>query len=51
MFQDKGTVCGAGEVVHVVHGPHDPRGEGGQEWDRGVPVPVQEQKVELFNGG
>ena len=49
VVQDKRSVRRPGEAVHALHGPHGPRGSRGPERYRRVPVPVQEQQVELHH--
>ena len=45
LLSDWRAVVRSEEVVHVVHGPHDARGQRGPERDQRVPVSVQEQQV------
>ena len=49
MMKDKRSVHRPGEALHALHWPHGPRRPRGPEWDRRVPVPVQEQPVELHH--
>ena len=49
MMKDKRSLCRPGEALHALHGPHGPRWSRGPERHRRVPVPVQEQPMELHH--
>lgn len=50
MHPDQRALSGSDQIVPTVPGPHERRGTRCQGWHRGVPVAVQAQTVELFNG-